>query len=402
MSGPRRHCLAVLCSIASIIAACSGGGGGGTPDAGGGDTTPPTVSSTNPANGATGVSVGTTVSATFSEPMKNSTLNASTFTLAVTGGAALNGSVGVSGNTATFTPSAALAQSTSYTATITTGAQDAAGNALEAAFTWSFTTADTTPPTVVSTNLTEGQKGTFDTAFVAVTFSEAMDPATLTPATFTLSGPAGAVAGTVTYDVGTDTATFTPEAPLASNSAFTATVTTGATDLAGNGLASPFTLHFTTATATFRAFTTAPGKATSLVGTVVLVNPSTRATTPFPALVNPLGFTSEQGRVAYLPTGTYDTINKRIDDSHRHAVLFANGGSIFGLSAVVSDAPAPVQISRITPMSTTRSWSSFRRAPTRPATRATMSCASSISAPLRQRRPLRCLRGSTRSRRSTT
>lgn len=40
-----------------------------TTSAGGSDTTPPTVTATTPLNGATGVNVGTTVTATFSEPM---------------------------------------------------------------------------------------------------------------------------------------------------------------------------------------------------------------------------------------------------------------------------------------------------------------------------------------------
>ena len=46
------------------------------------DTTPPTVTSTSPATGATGVSQGTTVSATFSEAMDPTTINSSSFVLA--------------------------------------------------------------------------------------------------------------------------------------------------------------------------------------------------------------------------------------------------------------------------------------------------------------------------------
>src|SRR6202043_1902435 len=42
---------------------------------------------------------------------------------------------------ATFTPSAALALNTTYTATITTGAQDLTGNPLAANYVWSFSTA---------------------------------------------------------------------------------------------------------------------------------------------------------------------------------------------------------------------------------------------------------------------
>src|SRR3989442_15788761 len=45
--------------------------------------------------------------------------------------------------TATFTPVANLAPLAAYTATITTGATDLAGNALAANLVWSFTTAAT-------------------------------------------------------------------------------------------------------------------------------------------------------------------------------------------------------------------------------------------------------------------
>ena len=54
--------------------------------------------------------------------------------------ASVAGSVTLSGTTATFTPSAPLAYSTTYTATLTTGVTDLANNALAAAYTWSFTT----------------------------------------------------------------------------------------------------------------------------------------------------------------------------------------------------------------------------------------------------------------------
>ena len=63
-----------------------------------------------PGNAATGVALNSSVSATFSEAMTNATLTTASFTLATTaGGAAVTGTVSVSGNTATFTPSAALA-----------------------------------------------------------------------------------------------------------------------------------------------------------------------------------------------------------------------------------------------------------------------------------------------------
>ena len=53
------------------------------------------------------------------------------------------GIVTYSGTTASFTPTSDLAPNTVYTATITTGAKDLAGNPLGANFIWSFTTGST-------------------------------------------------------------------------------------------------------------------------------------------------------------------------------------------------------------------------------------------------------------------
>jgi len=108
------------------------------------DTTAPTVSSTSPAANATGVAINTTVSATFSEAINASTITTSSFTLKV-GTTPVSGSVSYNSgtHTATFTPSANLEGSTTYTATLSTAITDAAGNPLAAAYSWSFTTVQT-------------------------------------------------------------------------------------------------------------------------------------------------------------------------------------------------------------------------------------------------------------------
>jgi hypothetical protein len=103
--------------------------------------TPPTVSGTTPANAALGVALNSLVSATFSEPMDNTTLNGASFTLTTVDGAPITGLVTVSGNTATLKPSVNLNGNTQYTATISTAARDTTGSALIANYTWSFKTA---------------------------------------------------------------------------------------------------------------------------------------------------------------------------------------------------------------------------------------------------------------------
>jgi hypothetical protein len=171
-----------------------------------------------------------------------------TFTVAIFGGGAnVPGTVGYAGTTATFTPTAALAPNTHFTATITNAAKDLSGNALIAGAApnpWSFTTAaapDTTPPTVTLTAPINVAPNVPLNAAVSATFSEAMNPLSISaPGTFTLAvaGVGGAaVPGVVTYNAATDIATFTPNAALTPSTEYTATITNAATDLGGNALA---------------------------------------------------------------------------------------------------------------------------------------------------------------------
>ena len=108
------------------------------------DVTPPTVLSVLPTNNATNVAANTHPTVTFSEAMNSTTINTTSFTLKQ-GSTNVAGTVAYSGTSASFTPSSALAANTVYTGTITTGAKDAAGNAISSNYTWSFTTAQAAP-----------------------------------------------------------------------------------------------------------------------------------------------------------------------------------------------------------------------------------------------------------------
>jgi len=112
--------------------------------------------------------------------------------------------------------------------------------------TWTGTTVnvvllDTTAPTVAG----------FPTGYnvpinilVTATFSEAMNAATITTASFTLTG--SPVPGTVTYDAGTHIATFDPTEVLDYGHRYTAALSTAITDAAGNPLARTYSWSFTT------------------------------------------------------------------------------------------------------------------------------------------------------------
>jgi len=210
------------------------------------DTLAPTVSSTSPAALATDVAIGGNVTATFSEAMASGTIIAANFTL-MQSSTPIAGSVSYAGNVATFNPTSNLAYSTVYTATVDTGVEDEAGNALAADKVWTFTTEaapDITAPTVSSTSPAASATDVVIGANITATFSEAMASATIIAANFTLAQAATPIAGAVSY-VG-NVATFNPTSNLANNTVYTATVTTDVTDLAGNHLAADKVWTFTT------------------------------------------------------------------------------------------------------------------------------------------------------------
>lgn len=230
------------------------------------DLTRPVVIAIVPTVGATGVAVNQSVTAAFSEAMDPATINAANFTL-MQGTTVVAGTVSYAGVTATFTPASNLAPMTPYTATLLTGSQDLAGNGLLNNFTWTFTTGsgvDATRPIVVATVPAASAIAVGVNQSVNVTFSEAMDPLSITTGTMTLLGPGGTtVFGTASYDVASRIATFNPTSPLAANSGFTATVSTGVKDLAGNALATNFTWTFTTGNSPYGQKPLALGSAAS-------------------------------------------------------------------------------------------------------------------------------------------
>jgi hypothetical protein len=169
-----------------------------------------------------------------------------TFTLKETvSSAVVAGTVSYSGVNAVFTPLSGLTPSTGYTVTVkggSSGAKDLAGNPMASDFVISWTTAtaaDTVSPTVILASPENLATNVAINSTVNATFSKAMDPLTISTASFTVqtSGPplGPVLAGTTTYDSVPRIATFTPTSMLASGTTYTATIT-GAKDLAGNAL----------------------------------------------------------------------------------------------------------------------------------------------------------------------
>src|SRR6478609_4284951 len=201
----------------------------------------PTVSATTPAASAVGIERKATISASFSAAMSPSTINATTFTV-MKGTTAVPGTVTYSGTTAIFTPTSMLDASTVYTATISSSAKSSSGAALGTDMVWSFTTVGL--PVAGTSDPLDNATAVSLSKVVAITFSGAMDPTTITSSTFMLKQGTTSVAGTVAYS-GT-TATFTPTSALTANTVYTATVTTGVKNMAGDAILANKVWSFTT------------------------------------------------------------------------------------------------------------------------------------------------------------
>lgn len=110
---------------------------------------PPSVVAISPANGAVDVPLISVVQVTFSEPVNPLTV-LDALTVVDDNGAALAGSQSLTpeGTVLTFRPDAILADSATYSLTVSAAVQDMAGNPLTEAFRARFTTVDVTPPTL--------------------------------------------------------------------------------------------------------------------------------------------------------------------------------------------------------------------------------------------------------------
>ena len=308
--------------LTAVVAGC--GGGGDSAGAIAPAIVVPAVTSTSPANGATGVATNRKLSATFSTAMDPATIIAANVKVtAAPGATAVAGTVAYStaSSIVTFTPTAVggFATVTTFTATITAAAKSTAGVPLAADYVWSFSTgstSDTTPPTVASTNPASASATVSNNQKITATFTEAMDPATISGTTFTLTSPgAVAVAGTVTYSGGDSSAIFTPAANLTGAVTYTATVTNGVRDLAGNAMAANYVWSFQTSGTTD---TTAP--------TITSINPANSSSAvcnnktvnvTFSEAMDPLTITtttftlkSTTAGAAVLGTVSYDTATK--------------------------------------------------------------------------------------------
>ena len=283
----------------------------------------PVVSSTVPANGASGVPLNQIISVTFNKEMNPATINTSSIIITVAG-VVIPGTISYSGNTATFSPTSRLAANTLHTGRVTTVVKDLAGNALQTDYIWTFTTG--LNPLVVSTDPANNATGVALNKVITATFNMPMNPLTLNAATFTVRQLNTVVLGTISY--AGSTVSFTPTSPLEANKIYTATITTGATNVAGTPLAANYIWNFTTVIAIIA--TPPPTGTSSLFFGVFGGNAGITNQGLFTVVNGTIGTTA----ASTLVTGFRDGLTTDV-----YTVTPLNNGLVTG--GIYADAPAP-------------------------------------------------------------
>lgn len=220
------------------------------------DATNPTVTSYTPSTVYVNTSTPA-ISAIFAEHIDSATLTTSSFTLK-------KGTTTVTGTTPSFNTVTNLATLSTgalsdgqYTATLTTAIKDLASppNAMLANVAWSFIV-DTVAPTVAYTPANGSSNLPLSTVITA-TFTEAnsMLVSSINSTNFYVNDGTSNIAGTISYNATTKTATFSPVS-LGYGTTYTVTLT-GVSDIAGNILPDT-TWNFITTTASQATYDIVP------------------------------------------------------------------------------------------------------------------------------------------------
>lgn len=294
------------------------------------DLTAPTVLDASPRTGTQNLPINATVTVLFSEPVSFTSITQQTVVLS-TGGVPVNTQFTLERNNTVLRIKPAnllqLQANKFYELTVTPGVLDLAGNSLGSAFGSSFTTGsatDTTGPTVTTFNPAHLSTGVSRQTTVSITFSEPVNPITVTPTTVNI----GNVAGTTSLSPDLRTVTFTPTFPFFANTSISMSVT-GVEDLTGNtGGGGAF---FTTAVAPDTVTANLPITATGTANPDILFSDGVTSTTITVSNI------SGGSPLTLVPNGT--VIGVMPLDSN---ISFTGGGTI--LDGVQSQADPRVRL----------------------------------------------------------
>ena len=210
------------------------------------DTTHPTLTSSNPANGATNVATNQKITLNFSKPIDFSTISSGiTISPAIVTTITQNQAK----DQVIITPSSNLTYGTTYTVNLTTALKDIFGNSLQSGSTISFVVGSaSSPPALTSATagvlLTNGinTTGIDRNSPIVLQFSAAMNPVT-TEAAISLSPAASWIK---TWNGAADQLTLSFPSGLSSQSNYTLSVSNSASDSFGNLMSTNYSFPFYT------------------------------------------------------------------------------------------------------------------------------------------------------------
>ncbi|MGB8011989.1 MAG: Ig-like domain-containing protein [Terriglobales bacterium] len=290
-----------------------------------------TVVSVVPANGATGISVTSTVTFTMTNEINAASVNPTTvYVYDTNNNAVVAGSYNVSGATVTFTPLTQYPASTLMGMCVY-GMTDEAGNLVYSCDSFTTgTTADHTVPTVTITPASGTTNAGLNTE-VVLTFSKSINPATITQASVNLLN--GDMPLNPATSISRDSRTVVlnyNSSTLPAGATLTVVATSLVTDLSGNALANT-TSQFTTTSATLNSAPTVvsmrPGNGATLVPTNSAITLFTSAPMNSSSLSNAL-FVSQNG-VLISGTTSVGSNGQSIEFTPSSALLAGTAVQVF-------------------------------------------------------------------------
>ena len=218
------------------------------------DITRPTVLRFSVVNGQEDVPVNTPIRIEFDERMDPASFTTDNF--AVRDNISfinVSGTIQVSadGRTAIFVSNQPLPVGRQHSVFLNTSVTDAAGNDLDRFYSFSFTTAfdeDLDAPSLTVTSPVDGDTNVPLNALVVLEFDEPLDTINIVRGVRVVVGSMP-VPGAVALSNGSREVTFTSESALLPNTTYSIEISSDITDLAGNFIANPDTINFTTGNA---------------------------------------------------------------------------------------------------------------------------------------------------------